>query len=82
MVVFVEEVRGYDSERPQVPLGAGDVLRVDQVVVKKYVHFGIVNQVYVYDQEPEREGALLTSVELWSPKGRTYPLLFNLSVFL
>lgn len=65
-----------------MPLGTGDVLRVDQVVVKKYVHFGIVNQVYVQDQEPEREGALLTSVELWSPKGGTYPLLFNLSVFL
>lgn len=65
-----------------MPLGAGDALHVDQAVVKKYVHFGIVNQVYVCDQEPEGGGALLTSVELWFPKGRTYPLLFNLSVFL
>lgn len=51
-----------------MPLGAGDVLHVDQVVVKKYVHFEIVNQVYVNDQEPKRGGSSHISGAMVPPR--------------
>lgn len=58
-VAFVEDVRMIWSG-PSHLWGAGNVLYVDQAVVKKCVHCGIINHVYVYDQQPDIcEGSFL-----------------------